>query len=156
MGSYDSFFENISTKSDKIQMNVFSNKSESLNRKGEMKTINSVMNRLYDEFGTKMKCVESFSCENERNEMYVETKFNNDNSNMELIQKLSKPPLLVENQCYDFFQSPQHFTSAQSENCKDAKNVDADFDSDTLCAEDLLRFAKQIAVGMVCNGSIAL
>lgn len=149
MGSYDSFF-------DKIQMKVFSNGSESLNRKGKIATINSVMNKLYDEFDNNMKCVDSLSYKNEPNGIYVETAFNNDGSNMKFVPKLSEPPLIVANQCYDLFQSPQKATSAQIVNCKDDKDLDGDFDSDALRAEDLLRFAKQIAVGMVCHGWIPI
>lgn len=152
MASYNSFFENLSTKSDKIQMKVFSKGSESLNGKGKITTINTVMNRLYDEFGTSKEYVESLSYENEPNEMYFETTFDNNDSNMKFIPKSSETPLLVENQCYNSFHSPQNITSAKSINWKDAK----DLDEDTLCAEDLLRFAKQIAVGMVCYACIHL
>lgn len=148
-GGDDSFFENLPIQSDTIQMNVFSKGSESLNGMGKIRTINTVMNKLYDEFGTNIKSVESLSYENQPNGMYVETIFNNNGINMKFIPKLSKPSLLVENQCYDLFQSPQNFTVAQTIHGKDAADLDEDFDSDALCAGDLLRFAKQIAVGMV-------
>lgn len=156
MRSYSSVFENVSTNSENIQMKVFSKGSDSLNRMEKMTTTNSVMNKLYDEFGTNMKCVESLSYENEPNGMYVETIFNSDGAIMKIDPKLNKPPLLVENQCYDLFQLPQNFTSAQIIQCKNAQDLDEDLDSDALCAEDLLRFAKQIAVGMVCSGRIRM
>lgn len=155
----DSFLENLPIKSDTIQMNVFSKGSESLNGMVKAPTINMVMNKLYDEFGTDIKCIESLSYENQPNGMYVETIFNNDGINMKFIPKLSKPWLLVENRCYDLFQSPQNATVAQTIHGKDATDLDEDFDSDALCAEDLLRFAKQIAVGMVnrlCHGRIPM